>query len=157
MILYHGSNVEVRHPDVVHSRTDVDFGKGFYATSLKDQAIRWSERFKRSGDNGVVSMYDCDESCLSALNVKRFDCYGEEWLDFIMSCRRGEDRSGYDVVIGGVANDRVFNTVELFFDGLIDKTEAIKRLRFEKPNHQICFRNQRSIDLCLRFEGSFAA
>ncbi len=72
-----------------------------------------------------------------------------------MACRRGDDHSDYDVVIGGIANDKVFNTVELFFDGLIDKGEAIKRLRFEKPNQQTCFRTQESVDRCLRFTGSF--
>lgn len=63
------------------------------------------------------------------------------------------DLTDYDLVIGGVANDRVFNTVELFFDGLIDKQEAIKRLRFEKPNLQLCFRTARALAL-LTFEGS---
>ena len=58
-----------------------------------------------------------------------------------------------DLVVGGVANDKVFNTVELFFDGLIDKTEAINRLRYEKPNLQICFRTEKALSL-LRFEGS---
>lgn len=53
----------------------------------------------------------------------------------------------------GVANDKVFNTVELFFDGLIDKEEAIKRLRYEKPNMQICFRSEKALN-CLYFEGS---
>ena len=52
----------------------------------------------------------------------------------------GKDSTDYDLVVGGVANDKVFNTVELFFDGLIDKAEAINRLRYEKPNLQICFR-----------------
>lgn len=33
--------------------------------------------------------------------------------------RRGKDASDYDIIIGGVANDKIFNTVELFFDGLI--------------------------------------
>ena len=66
--------------------------------------------------------------------------------------RRGEDISDYDIVMGGVANDKVFNTVELFFDGLIDKGEAIKRLRYERPNMQIVFRTQKVIDACLRFE-----
>ena len=50
-------------------------------------------------------------------------------------------------------NDKVFNTVELFFDGLIDKKEAIERLRYEKPNLQICFRTEKALRL-LRFEGS---
>ena len=52
-----------------------------------------------------------------------------------------------------VDNDKVFNTVELFFDGLIDKTEAINRLRYEKPNLQICFRIEKALSL-LHFEGS---
>ena len=62
----------------------------------------------------------------------------------------GKDATDYD---GGVANDKVFNTVELFFDGWIDKAEAIKRLRYEKPNVQICFRTERALSL-LHFEGS---
>jgi hypothetical protein len=67
-------------------------------------------------------------------------------VDFILKCRRGEDMSDYDIVMGGVANDKVFNTVELFFDGLIDKSEAIKRLRYEKPNFQISFRSQKVLN-----------
>lgn len=51
-----------------------------------------------------------------------------------------KDSTDYDFVVGGVANDKVFGTLELFFDGLIDKTEAINRLRYEKQNLQICFR-----------------
>ena len=69
---------------------------------------------------------------------------------FNLSCRREQDNSKYDLVIGGVANDKVFNTVELYFDGLIDKNEAIKRLRYEKPNLQICFRTARALS-ALRF------
>ena len=44
--------------------------------------------------------------------------------------------------MGGVANDKVFNTVELYFDHLIDKKEAINRLCYEKPDMQICFRTE---------------
>ena len=63
-----------------------------------------------------------------------------------MCCRKGNDDTDCDVVIGGVANDKVFNTVELFFDGLIDKTEAIRRLRYEKPNLQSCFRFRKALE-----------
>ena len=77
----------------------------------------------------------------------------EEWLDFILNCRSGKDSTDYDLVVGGVANDKVFNTVELFFDGLIDKTEAINRLRYEKPNLQISFRTEKALSL-LHFVGS---
>ena len=44
----------------------------------------------------------------------------------------------YDIIIGGVANDKVFDTIELFFDGLIDKNMAIQLLKYEKPNLQYC-------------------
>lgn len=154
MILYHGSNVEVSRPDLAFSRENVDFGKGFYVTAIKDQAIHWSERFHEAGDKGVVSCYELNDEALSNMKVKEFDSYSEEWLDFVMACRRGMDSTDYDVVIGGVANDKVFNTVELYFENLIDKTEAIKRLRFEHPNHQMCFRTQKAMDECLQFVGS---
>lgn len=75
-------------------------------------------------------------------------------LDFILCCRSGKDTSEYDIVMGGVANDKVFNTVELFFDGLIDKDEAIKRLRYEKPNFQIAFRTQDVLNEYLHFKRS---
>lgn len=84
----------------------------------------------------------------------KFDSYSEEWLDFILKCRTGNDITDYDIVIGGVANDKVFNTVELYFDNLIDKGEAIRRLRYEKPNLQICFRTQNALDEYLHYEGS---
>ena len=154
MILYHGSYVEVAHPDLLHSRKNVDFGRGFYVTPLREQAEKWSGKFKRQGKQGVLSRYDFDDGMLSRCKVLRFDSYSEEWLDFIVSCRRGEDTTDYDIVIGGVANDKVFNTIELYFDGLINKSTAISRLRYEKPNIQICFRNQQVIDNCLHFEGS---
>ncbi len=154
MKLYHGSFVEIKKPDVLHSRKNVDFGAGFYVTTMYEQSAKWAKRFRHSGKQAVVSCYDFDQKELQNLKVMKFDTYSEEWLDFIVTCRHGEDNSDYDIVIGGIANDRVFNTLELFFDNLIDKTEAIKRLKYEKPNVQICFRNQRIIDNYLRFEKS---
>lgn len=153
MILYHGSYLEIAEPDLLHSRSDVDFGRGFYLTPLREQAVKWCGRFKRRGKNAVISKYTYDESMENGLKILKFDAYSEEWLDFILNCRRGQDTTEYDLVIGGVANDKVFNTVELFFDGLIDKNEAIKRLRYEEPNLQICFRTEQALKF-LQFEGS---
>lgn len=153
MIIYHGSTLEVRNPDINHSRINVDFGRGFYTTPLHDQAVKWCERFTRLGKPGIVSIYSFDESAYEKLKVLTFDSYSEQWLDFILNCRRGRDTTDYDIVIGGVANDKVFNTVELFFEGLIDKYVAITRLRYEKPNQQICFRTEAALSY-LHFERS---
>ena len=84
---------------------------------------------KHRGKNGVVSRYDFDEAACKKLKVLNFDSYSEEWLNFILKCRTGTDTTDYDIVIGGVANDKVFNTVELYFDHLIDKEELISKER----------------------------
>ena len=151
--MYHGSFQEVSNPDLEHSRTNVDFGRGFYTTPIYAQAIKWSEKFKNRGWSGIISSYTIDEHYFEILKVLSFETYSEEWLDFILNCRSGKDVSDYDIVIGGVANDKVFNTVELYFDGLIDKNEALKRLRYEEPNLQICFRSMEALSR-LHFEGS---
>ena len=142
MILYHGSYLEITNPDLNHSRSNVDFGRGFYVTPLYEQAAKWCGKFKRRGKDGIISRYTFDENMEKELKTLKFNSYSEDWLNFILNCRSEKDLTDYDLVIGGVANDKVFNTVELFFDGLIDKTEAIKRLRYEKPNLQICFRTK---------------
>ena len=153
MKVYHGSWIEVSVPDLKQSRTDVDFGKGFYVTPIREQAVKWCGRFKRRGKQGIVTSYIFDDCAIQNLNVLKFDSYSEEWLDFILNCRREKDSSDYDIVMGGVANDKVFNTVELYFDHLIDKKEAINRLKYEKPNMQICFRTISALET-LRYEGS---
>ena len=153
MKVYHGSWIEVSVPDLKHSRTDVDFGKGFYVTPIREQAVKWCGRFKRRGKQGIVTSYIFDDCAIQNLNVLKFDSYSEEWLDFILNCRREKDSSDYDIVMGGVANDKVFNTVELYLDHLIDKKEAINRLKYEKPNMQICFRTISALET-LRYEGS---
>lgn len=75
-------------------------------------------------------------------------------MDFITSCRIGDDTEKFDLIIGGVANDKVFNTCELYFMHYIDKATALERLRYEKPNRQYCFKNQLTIDTYLHFERS---
>ncbi len=153
MNVYHGSYIEISSPDIEHSRLNVDFGKGFYVTPIYEQAEKWCDRFKRRSLKGIISKYRFAKEDCGGLNILEFKEYSEQWLDFIISCRSGIDNSDYDIVIGGVANDKVFNTVELYFDNLIDKNEAIKRLRYEKPNLQICFRTTKALEY-LTFEGS---
>lgn len=57
MILYHGSYIEISKPDLEHSRKNVDFGAGFYTTPIREQAMKWCEKFKRRGKEGVISAY----------------------------------------------------------------------------------------------------
>ena len=94
------------------------------------------------------------DAALAACRLLDFPHYSNDWLDMIVSCRKGNDVADYDVIRGGVANDKVFNTCELFFRGLISRETALDRLRFESPNLQLCFKVQRAIRNCLTFIGS---
>ena len=126
MILYHGSYFAIENPDLLHSRPNLDFGKGFYLTSIREQAVKWCGKFVRRGKEGVISSYMLDEDLFQRLKVLQFDTYSEEWLEFILACRSGKDSSDYDAVCGGIAN--------------------------EKPNMQIALRTDAALT-CLRYMG----
>lgn len=153
MILYHSSNTIVDSPDTKHSREYLDFGRGFYLTSLYEQAVRYAQRFKRRGQPAWLNTYDfvCDEN---VWNIKRFEAYNKEWLDFVGKCREGIDAGNYDMVIGGIANDRVIITLDRYFTGEITQDEALGLLRWESPNIQYCIRTDKMLQECLTYKGS---
>ena len=138
----------------------LDFGPGFYMTDIETQAQSWA--IVVAGRKGrtitpVVSKYSFDRE--SALNedviFKVFPEYDLDWLDFVVSCRKGKDYSSvYDVVEGGIANDNVIDTVEDYEKGIITAEQALGQLRYKHVNHQLCVLNQFVIDKYLRFEGS---
>lgn len=150
MLIYHASDVIVEKPDTRHSRLNLDFGKGFYATVLKEQAERYALRFMLRGRKGILNIYQYTP--VEGFSMKKLDAYDGEWLDFVAACRIGKDvYRQHDVISGGIANDRVFNTLDLYFSNQMTKEEALKRLKFEKPNQQLCFTNQSVIDKCITF------
>lgn len=149
MILYHSSNVAVEKPDVIHSRPFLDFGKGFYLTSIHIQAVRYGQRFLRRKKEAWINSYDFDIEH-TEWNVLVLDAYNKEWLDFVSKCRAGNDDSEYDLVIGGIANDKVIETLDRYFAGEISQNDALGLLRYERPNIQYCIRSQALIDKCLR-------
>lgn len=159
MKLYHGSTVIVDKPLVSYGRDNLDFGKGFYTTNLQGQAEKWVQRFIALGKKGIISIYNFDGTDIQTkYRYKKFSEYNEEWLDFVLACRNGsKEYLNYDIIEGGIANDKVFNTVELYFSKLIDKTTALQRLKSEIPNNQICFVSQKVLEEVLHFESSYEA
>lgn len=155
MKLFHASPVVVEHPDVCHSREHLDFGKGFYLTALHEQAWKYAKRFLFHGRKAYINEYVLDDE-LPGFIVKRFDKYDAEWLDFVGNCRKGVQQQAFDIVEGGIANDRVFNTIDLYFSGNMSREDALGRLAFEHPNHQLCILNQEVITRHLHFTGAEA-
>lgn len=149
MKLYHTSNVIVKSPDILHSREYLDFGKGFYLTTLEEQAMKYGNRFIRREEDAWLNIYDLDIN-INEWKLITFSEYNLEWLDFISKCRAGEDDTDYDIVIGGIANDKVIRTLDRYFAGEISAELAIGLLKYEKPNNQYCIRSQRLLDNCLK-------
>ena len=157
--LYHGSNVVVDRPLVGIGREALDFGKGFYVTALRSQAEEWARNKARYYmlQEGSVSLYDFDfDAAVKSFRFHEFEHYDRDWLRFIVSNRRGGGEwRQWDIIEGGVANDRVIDTVENYMAGLIDEETALGLLAQHQPNHQICITKQEVVDKYLRFVGSY--
>lgn len=153
MEVYHASTVIVERPDTSHSRSYLDFGPGFYVTTMKDQAQKYGARFTRRGKTAILNIYELNYESEN-WQVLKFEKYDEAWLDFVTECRAGRVIGSFDIIIGGIANDKVFRTVDLYFAGDISKQECLRRLIYEEPNNQICIRNQKVLEECLTFKSS---
>ena len=157
LTVYHGSTEKVETPICRFGRKNLDFGQGFYVTDIREQAITWANNMSRNRNMPpLLNRYHLDrESLLKHANCKIFKAYDEEWLTFIIGNRSGEDLAKeYDYVEGGVANDRVIDTVNLYMAGLIDATSALRELSKHRPNNQICILNQDIVNNYLIYDGT---
>lgn len=145
-VLYHGSKKVVAEPEIRIAKFHKDFYYGFYCTIIKEQAWRWATRF---GDVGYISKYEYNEPM--ELNICKFNEMSEEWLDFIVACRRGVPH-GYDIVEGPMADDTIFNYIQSFIDGKISRAAFWELARFKYPTHQISFHTIAALQT-LRFIG----
>ncbi len=144
MTVYHGSNTSIPHPEIRTGRNTKDFGPGFYCTILREQAERWAKRY----DNPIVNTYTVHLN--TNLRILEFREMTEEWLDFIISCRHGEAHD-YDIVIGAMANDQIYNFIADYMDGIITREQFWVMARFKYPTHQINFCTEAALE-CLTFE-----
>ena len=114
--VYHGRYEPVKEPEIPKGKPLKDFGTGFYCTVIKEQAQRWARRY----DTKAVSIYDVRLN--TDLQIKEFKEMTEEWLDFIVACRLGKEHS-YDIVIGAMADDQIYNFVSDYMDGTITREQ----------------------------------
>ncbi len=157
MRLYHGSNVEVRRPNLRYGRINTDFGKGFYTTTNLEQAERWTEIKLDRAKTGkrIVSVYEIDDAILGnpELKIREFHGVDEAWLNFVVDSRKGV-KHDFDLVFGPVANDKVFTTVNLYESGVLDAQAAITQLKAYNTYDQLSFHSKRVMD-ALSFVSSY--
>jgi hypothetical protein len=152
MIIYHGSDTPVKSPKILISNRLLDFGEGFYTTSSLEQAQRWAKRVRerKNAKEQIVSIYEFEaDKADKDLTIIRFDSPDREWLHFVSACRSGMETSlEYDIVMGPIANDNVYATIQLFETGLLSEAETIIRLKVERIFDQILFHTEKALRYC---------
>ena len=152
MLLYHGSTMAVRKPIVSRGRGKTDFGKGFYTTTSREQAEKWAKiKRDRMGDeaHAIVSVFELDDAVLNnpAYHTRHFDGATAEWLDFVVGNRRGEVHHNFDFIMGPVANDRLYATITLYENGILDANAAIEQLNTHQLFDQLSFHTTKACKL----------
>lgn len=152
MLLYHGSTMAVRKPIVSRGRGKTDFGKGFYTTTSREQAEKWAKiKRDRMGDgaHAIVSVFELDDAVLNnpAYHTRHFDGATAEWLDFVVGNRRGEVHHNFDLIMGPVANDKLYATITLYENGILDANAAIEQLNTHQLFDQLSFHTTKACKL----------
>lgn len=137
-IIYHGSYVIIDEPSIIKGKYTKDFGYGFYCTRNKEQAEKWTKKYKTP----VVNSYYLKD--LSDLRIKKFEEYNEEWLDFVVHCRNGGTHD-YDIVEGFMADDTIYEEIHEYLNGKIDKAVFLDMMKFKWNNNQISFHSARAL------------
>jgi hypothetical protein len=107
MTIFHGSNIDFDRVSLEFAKDRRDFGRGFYTTTIREQAEKWAHDLciRHKTENAFLYIFEFNKV---DLNGKLFDGVSEEWLRFIISNRKqGGVQHDYDIVQGPVANDRI--------------------------------------------------
>lgn len=142
-IYYHGSNTIIQMPDLSKSREDIDFGVGFYLTEDYSMAAKWACK----KNNSICNKYNLN---LDGLAVYEF-VLDKEWLDFVTANRNEEIEKNnkfekYDILIGAIADDRLYNTIEMYENGFLPASKAIEIMNCMDYGKQIVLKTQKAID-----------
>ncbi len=150
MILYHGSNMVVEKSRIINQNRYLDFGYGFYTTTNKTQAENFARKVVvRRGGTPIVNVYEIDDNIGSnILKIKRFNSPDEEWLDFVSLHRNGiYSGEQYDLIIGLVASDDVYRTLQVYSSKLLTKEQTLETLKIKKLFNQYVFSTNTAISL----------
>lgn len=161
MLLYHGSNMDIKEINLAMCRPYKDFGRGFYLTVIKEQAEKMARRVARLyGGTPVVNVYEIDDGLMDDANMSIKD-FGtetsEEWARFVRNNRNKKftDFSDpkcnfddkYDIVIGPIANDDMALLFRQFENGMITFESMLKGMIYKETTNQYSFHTEKAIRL----------
>ncbi len=134
MTLYHSAQAEIKKPDIRHGRMNADFGQGFYLTENRSFAEKWA---------AVVNIYELDTT---GLLIKRFS-RDSAWFDYIFGNRHGQPDAypGYDLVIGPIANDTIYDVLGIVTSGILSRYQSLALLQVGPENIQVAVKTEKAV------------
>lgn len=136
--LYHGTLFEFDTPSLTACKRYGDFGRGFYTTTSKQQAILWASRkHKRDPLSApVVNIYSYTSR--PGISIKKFEGYSLEWLDFVINSRNKHPHT-YAIVVGPMADSNIMSYLQEYAQGRMERESLLKELQFKRYTNQVCF------------------
>ena len=135
MILYHGSNVEIKAVDFLESKVGKDFGVGFDLSPELEQAQEMAEKKAiLFGGEPIVTRFEFDEEAALAdaeIASLRYEHYCVEWGKFVHMNRHNKTRNqlhSYDIIYGPIANDNIGMQMRKIDANLITWEKFVKEL-----------------------------
>ena len=136
--LYHTSFSVISEPDVKIGRANADFGQGFYLSDDMEFSRRWAK--ERVNCVTYLNRYELATDGLLIKCLERND----EWFNYTYRNRAGyaDDFKEYDLIIGPIANDTIYDTFGILTSGLIGKEDALKLLMNGPAYRQIVVKSE---------------
>ena len=151
-LVYHGSCFNFEQIDLTKSHNFRDCSKGFYTIMMPSKAIQYANRSSLQYDKEEYYVYEYMFKKDKSLNIKQFDCFDKEYLQFIKENRSNEsNKHNYDIIIAPLIDDDFLSIIQLFTLNILTLDETLRRLEnieFSNQSKQISFHTQKSLD-CL--------
>lgn len=162
MIIYHGSEFVIEHPQFGFGKRTNDYGQGFYCTQDQSLAGEWSVT---PIHDGFINSYELDLSELKVLNLAEKPFTVLSWLAILLENRifdiEGDiassareyllanfkpDYSESDVIVGYRANDSYFSFARTFLSGALSYANLSKAIRLGNLGLQIVLKSRRAFE-----------
>ena len=153
-MLYHGTGNYFSKISLDKARDFKDFGKGFYLTTVREQAIDWAEKRAGKRDRAYVYAYSLKGATIKEdFRILEHLRYTEEWLDLVTECRTNAYEPEYDIIYDRMADGDTDSIVRNYKAGKISATWALNDIRKWRGAHdQYCFKSEKAIRLLDRIE-----
>lgn len=151
VILYHGSKYGINNLEFNGSRADCDFGKGLYLTPSLNSAISF---VNASSDSSIYAF----KINLTDLKVYEFEC-DLDWM-LLISLYRGKIETyknhkliknilnkitSSDILIGPIADNKMFEVMSKFSNGEITTLEALHSLSASRLGKQVVIKSEKAL------------